>query len=74
MGIGVHKIIEQMKKTNTKNHAKIVTLEKWLTMTPNWRHYGHPPVAPPNLGANWTLFQHHEPETHHKSFHQIDED
>jgi hypothetical protein len=35
MGRGVHKIIEQMGKINTNNRVKIVTLEKWLTMTPN---------------------------------------
>jgi len=28
MGMGVHKIIKQMGKTNLKNWAKIVTLEK----------------------------------------------
>jgi hypothetical protein len=35
MGMGVHKIIEQMRKANPENQAKIVTLTKWLTMTSN---------------------------------------
>jgi hypothetical protein len=35
MGMGVHKIIKQMGKTNPKNREKTVTLEKWLTVTLN---------------------------------------
>ncbi len=39
------------------------------------RCYGHPPIAPPNLGANLTLFECHEPLFHtcHESLHQINE-
>ncbi len=29
------RIVEQMGKINLENWVKIVTLEKWLTMTPN---------------------------------------
>ncbi len=45
-------------------------------MTLNWKHYGHPHVATPNLGANLTSFEHHEPlfHTHHESLHQSNED
>jgi hypothetical protein len=32
--MGMHKIVEQMGKINPENQAKIITLEKWLTMTP----------------------------------------
>jgi hypothetical protein len=35
MGMGVHRIIKQIEKVDPKNWAKIVTLEKWLIMTPN---------------------------------------
>jgi len=76
VGMSVRKIVQQKGKTNFKNQIKIVTLEKYLTMIPNWKHYGHPPIAPPNLGANLTSFKHHEPlfHTYHKLLHQIDED
>jgi hypothetical protein len=30
MGMGVHKIVEQMGKTNPKNRVKIITPEEWL--------------------------------------------
>jgi hypothetical protein len=33
--VGVHKIVEQMGRANPNNWMKTVTLEKWLTMTPN---------------------------------------
>jgi len=33
--MGVHKIVEQMRKVNPKNLVKIITPEKWLVMTPN---------------------------------------
>jgi hypothetical protein len=33
-----------MGKANPKNQAKIVTFEKWLIVTLNWRHYEHQPV------------------------------
>jgi len=48
VGMGVHKIIEQMGKVDSENSAKIVIPEKWLTMTSNWRHYRHPLASP-----NW---------------------
>jgi len=35
MGMGMHKIVEQMEKIDPKNQTKIVTLEKWSTVTPN---------------------------------------
>jgi len=35
VGIGVHKIIEQMGKVNPKNLAKIVIPEKWLIVPSN---------------------------------------
>jgi hypothetical protein len=35
MGMGVHKIIKQMGKIDPKNRQKNITLEKWLTVTPN---------------------------------------
>jgi hypothetical protein len=35
MGMGVHKIIKQMGKAHPKNQAKIVTPNKWLSMTLN---------------------------------------
>jgi len=76
MGMGMHKIVKQMEKVDFKNRTKIVTPEKWLTMTSNWKHYEHPPIAPPNVGANLTLLEHHEPLFHacHNSLYQIDED
>jgi len=75
MGMGMDRIIEQMGKVDSKNQTKAVILEKWLIMTTNWRCYKHPPIAPPNLGANLTLHKHHEPlfHTRHKSLHQTNE-
>jgi hypothetical protein len=35
MGMGVYKIIKQIKKVDPENWAKIITLEKWLIMTLN---------------------------------------
>jgi hypothetical protein len=35
MGMGMHKIVKQMEKVDFKNRTKIVTPEKWLTMTSN---------------------------------------
>jgi len=35
MGMGVHKIVEQMKKIDLENQVKTIILEKWLTMTLN---------------------------------------
>jgi hypothetical protein len=35
VGVGVRRIVEQMGKVNPNNQMKTVTLEKWLTMTPN---------------------------------------
>jgi hypothetical protein len=45
-------------------------------MTPNCKHYRHPHVTPPNLGAHLTSFKHHEPLSHirHELLHQNDED
>jgi hypothetical protein len=45
-------------------------------MTLKRRRYEHPLVAPPNLGANLTSFEHHEPlsDTCHKLLRQINED
>jgi hypothetical protein len=65
-----------MGKVNPKNQLKTVTLGKWLAVLPNWRHYRHPLVAPPNLGVNPISLKHNEPlfHTHHESLHQIDED
>jgi hypothetical protein len=76
VGMDVHKIVEQMWKTNLQNEMKIVILEKWLTMTSNWRRYERPFVTPPNLGANLTSLKRHEPlfHTHHESLHQTNED
>ncbi len=76
MGIGVHKIVEQMRKTNLENQVKTIILEKWLIMTLNGRDYEHPPVEPPNLGANLTSFKCRErpSHTHHELILQIDED
>jgi len=37
MGMDMCKIIEQMGKNNLENQAKIITPEKWLTVTPNLR-------------------------------------
>jgi len=58
MRMSVHKFIEQMKKNDRKNQTKTIILEKWLTMTSNWRCYKHPLVAPPNLGVNLTSLKH----------------
>jgi hypothetical protein len=54
---------------------KIETFEKWLTVPLNWKHYEHPPIAPPNLNANIRLLKSHEPlfHTYHELLHQIDE-
>jgi hypothetical protein len=35
VGMGVHKIVKHMGKADLKNRMKTITLEKWLTMTPN---------------------------------------
>ncbi len=72
----MHRIIKQMGKVNLDNQTKIVIPKKWLTMTPNLRHYKHPLVAPPNLSANLTSLECHEPlsHTYHKSLHQTNED
>jgi hypothetical protein len=74
--MGVYKIVEQMGKINPKNLVKIVILEKWLIVTPNWRCYEHPLVALPNFGADLTSFECHEPlfHTHDKLLHQMNED
>jgi hypothetical protein len=71
----VHRIVKQMGKFDPKNWTKIVIPEKWLIMRSNWKHYEHPPIAPPNLGANLPSFKCHEPlfHTRHESLHQIDE-
>jgi hypothetical protein len=76
VGVGVCKIVEQMGRANPNNWMKTVTFEKWLTMTPNWRCYKHPPIAPPNLGADLTSLKCYKPlfYTWHKSLHQTNED
>jgi hypothetical protein len=68
--------VEQMGKIDLENWAKIVTPEKWLIVTSNWKRYGYPPITPPNLDANLTSFKHHEPlfHNHHELLDQIDED
>jgi hypothetical protein len=33
--MGVHRTIKQMGKHDSKKRKKIVTFDKWLTMTPN---------------------------------------
>jgi hypothetical protein len=33
--MGVRKIVKQMGKFDPKNWVKIITLEKWLMVTPN---------------------------------------
>ncbi len=75
VGMGVRIIVKQMGKVDLKNWAKTVIHEKWLMVTPNWKCYGHPFVAPPNLGANLTSLKHREPlfHTHHELLHQIDD-
>jgi hypothetical protein len=35
MGMGMHKIIERIRKVDLKNRMKTVTLDKWLIVTPN---------------------------------------
>ncbi len=74
--MGMHRIFKHMGKIDPKNWAKIVILEKWLIMTPNWKHYQHPPIAPLNLDVNLTPFECHEPMFHicHESLHWTDED
>jgi hypothetical protein len=76
VGMGMHRIVEQMGKVNSKNWAKIITFEKWLFMTPNWRFYIYPHVAPPYMGANPTLFECHESlsHIHHELLQQTNED
>jgi hypothetical protein len=34
MGMGVHRIVEQMGKVDPKNKAKTVIPKKWLIVTP----------------------------------------
>ncbi len=74
--MGMDKIVKQMGKVDLEYWAKIVIFEKWLIMTLNWRHYKHPPIAPPDMGANLTSFKRHEPlfHTYHKLLHQTNED
>jgi len=74
--MGMHKIVEHMGKFDLEIWVKIRIPKKWLTMMSNWKHYKHPPIAPPNLGANLTLFEPHEPLFHicHEPLCQIDED
>jgi hypothetical protein len=45
MGMGMHIFIKKMKKVNLKNQMKTIILEKWLTMIPNSRHCGYPPIT-----------------------------
>jgi hypothetical protein len=33
MGMSVHRIIEQMRKVDSKNRRKTVIIKKWLMMT-----------------------------------------
>jgi hypothetical protein len=33
--MGMHKIVEQMEKTDLESQMKILTLKKWLIMTLN---------------------------------------
>jgi hypothetical protein len=35
MGMNMHKIVKQMEIFDPKNWVKIVTFDKWLTMTSN---------------------------------------
>jgi hypothetical protein len=35
MGMGMHRIIEQMGKVDPKNLEKTIIPKKWLIMTPN---------------------------------------
>jgi hypothetical protein len=35
MGMGMHKIVEQMGKIDPENWVKIIILEKWLIATSN---------------------------------------
>ncbi len=67
--LGVCRIVKQMGRIDPNNQVKIITFDKWLIVTLNWRRYAHPPIAPPNLGANLTSFKCYEPlsHTHHKS-------
>ncbi len=46
------KIVKQMGKINPMNWEKIVIVEKCLVVTPNSKHYEHPPITPSNLNAN----------------------
>jgi hypothetical protein len=54
-------IVKQIENFDPKNWMKIVTCKKWQTMIPNWKHYKHPPIAPPNLGANLTSLECRKP-------------
>ncbi len=74
--MGVHKIVEQMGKVDLKNQVKTITPKKWLITTLNCRHYGHPSIALPNLGANLTSLERHEPlfRTCYQLLHQTNED
>ncbi len=76
VGMGMCKIIELIEKNDQKNWTKIVTLEKWLTMTSNWRCYGHPFITSPNLNENLTSFKHCEQlsHIHHELLRQIDKE
>jgi hypothetical protein len=55
--MSVHKIVEQMGKVDPKNWVKIITPKKWLTVTPNWKCYGHSPIAPPQFGCKSNIIQ-----------------
>jgi hypothetical protein len=64
-----------MGKYDPNDRVKTKTHENGLIVTLNWRCYKHH-VAPPNLNANLTLFERHEPpfHTHHELLCQIDKD
>jgi hypothetical protein len=76
VGMGMCKIIEQTGKFDPKNLTKTVIPKKWVIVTSNWRHYGHPFITSPNLDENLTSLKHCEPlfHTHHELLHQIDEE
>jgi len=40
VGMGVHRIVEQMGKVDPKNLKKTIAPKKWLIMTLNWRCFG----------------------------------
>jgi hypothetical protein len=54
MRMGTHKIVGQMGKVDPKHQLKMATLEKWLFMLQNWKHYKCPHVVQPNLHTNPT--------------------